>query len=811
MVINMAKNAKVECEKLKEGKDLKGYIDDFFNELELYDDWKNGHYYKDLLHASILRFLGEENTYTAYEIYENFFMIYQITDEDKSDEKGTKSTHVSESNTLLELVNLMKDYEDNTGDLIEKQRDHFIHSVNVFVLGLAIYSNNKKYREAFQRYVKRSPYKKYYRTKDKKFSREEFLYRWGIASLFHDIGYPVEIIGKQLSKFVNDGSQSISRKYKVNTAVNFKNFNELNSIIRLDPEFPVIYRKAYPETNFIDLYKPTDIMAHQIFTDLYVKGGKAIKHFDNLSGDLEKLINHLDNFVDYMAKNDFIDHGFFSAIFVMNSYAALMQRVYKGLAPDKYAYFFYPVANSATSILLHNYYRGTLSKSESKSDEFNLGPLKPNQNPLAFLLIFCDELQEWNRKPIGVKDKAKNHVNDIKIEITKDDITVRYILKNSALGLNFSEDKEGLINNLLDVKSIFSEGLRVKIDIDLDKDSPLEDISLSDAKVPSILLRNVEEIARASHAKYRESEKAKGNEKPTYKKLSAKDKLSSVRQVKQYPKKLNLIGCEIVPKDDDRPEHKLTCEEIKYIAVVEHDDWMDEKRNTGWISPDEALEANRITEDRHDKLMATNEEGCTDSEHNKYVEEENNLYVHANLIPFDELNKYTQEKDCRPFMDMAEILSKIKGNPLKIVDNPLKMLTVRIHDTYKEFVSEDLKVPDFDKLPFEIQHNNYKQTHLILKFLAELKYEVVDIDDGRKAIDQFEEKEIEYLAKREHNAWYLRKLSEGYSYGEVKRGKKNPKAVPWDDLELDFKDPNLNTFERLPESCKAVGLKIIRA
>ena len=111
---------------------LKQYIDDFFNDLELYDDYTNEHMYKDLLHASVIRFLDFENTYTAYDVYENFFMIYQITDEDKSEAKDAKPKYVSESNALLKLVNMMKDYEDHTGKLIEKQRDHFIHSVNVY-------------------------------------------------------------------------------------------------------------------------------------------------------------------------------------------------------------------------------------------------------------------------------------------------------------------------------------------------------------------------------------------------------------------------------------------------------------------------------------------------------------------------------------------------------------------------------------------------------------------------------------------------------------------------------------------------------
>ena len=105
-------------------------------------------------------FLETENSYNAYEIYQTFFMIYQITAEDKS-EKSSEQSIVNEPNTILDLVKIMKKYEENTGDLIEKQRDHFIHSVNVFLLGLAVYAQNKSYREAFETYILKSPYKKY--------------------------------------------------------------------------------------------------------------------------------------------------------------------------------------------------------------------------------------------------------------------------------------------------------------------------------------------------------------------------------------------------------------------------------------------------------------------------------------------------------------------------------------------------------------------------------------------------------------------------------------------------------------------------
>ena len=305
-------------------KKFKTYIDDFFNDLDLYDDIHNGHNYKDLLKAVIDAFLDNENSYNAYEVYETFFMIYQITSEDKSS-KGNKidgPITKNERNSLLEFVKIMKKYESNTGDLIEKQRDHFIHSVNVFLLGLAIYSQNSIYRDIFKDYIEESPYQKYYRFEDDsgkviQVSNEEFLYRWGIAALFHDIGYPVEIIGKQLKTFVNEGVKSISKTYDVHLAIDFKDFNQFNSIRKIKPEFADKYCEAYPEAKFLDLFKPTNIMAHKISSELDV--------------DINMLIDSLDNFVDYMGNNGFIDHGFFSSILVLNSYGSLIQNTMEGM------------------------------------------------------------------------------------------------------------------------------------------------------------------------------------------------------------------------------------------------------------------------------------------------------------------------------------------------------------------------------------------------------------------------------------------------------------------------------------------------
>lgn len=80
---------------------LKTYVDEFFKDLELYDDYKNGHSYKSLLTAAIDVFFEHESNYAAFEVYQTFFIIYQITPENKSEEKKRECNLVNEPNALL--------------------------------------------------------------------------------------------------------------------------------------------------------------------------------------------------------------------------------------------------------------------------------------------------------------------------------------------------------------------------------------------------------------------------------------------------------------------------------------------------------------------------------------------------------------------------------------------------------------------------------------------------------------------------------------------------------------------------------------
>jgi hypothetical protein len=137
------------------------------------------------------------------------------------------------------------------------------------------------------------------------------------------------------------------------------------------------------------------------------------------------------------------------------------------------------------------------------------------------------------------------------------------------------------------------------------------------------------------------------------------------------------------------------------------------------------------------------------------------------------------------------------------------MLTIEIHKFYQ---SKEKGTEDFEDLPDYIKYSNYKQADFLVKILSELGYDVVDSDAPGEAVNSFDEDSIEYLAKREHNAWYKLKVNLGWKYGPTKdeESKTNPNLVEWDVLDANKKDINKRTFRNLPQLCGNVDLKIVK-
>ena len=451
---------------------LKKYVDKFFDELELSEDIK-GHNFKEILKANIDIFFKYESSYNAYNIYETFLSIYQIT---RDYRKNTENIRImNEANIPLDFIKVMFKYEN-----MSKQRndDSLIHSVHVFLFGLGVYAQNSNFREIFKENIKNSPYEKYYNI-DGDISNEEFLYRWGITSLFQNIAINIETLGKSLRNLINEELNKIINSYGETININLLNLEKLDSINKINHAFGDQYNNIHLDTKFLDLFKPTDILVHELSLNFNLN--KRQQNY--LKNQMEDLL------IDCPCKKyNIADQGLISAIIILDLYGYLIQKYEND--PD---YFFYPIVDSANAVLLKNFYRNVLQR-----DPFNLKQLNPNQNPLGFLLILSNELTMYLNSPINVDNQ--NYEIKLDLEIDDKKLNINYTVKKGRLSI-VSEEIEKLLNNVLDIEILFNLGLNTKISIESDN-MGLREKKISGLNSPNIPMDLVYKLAKEIHDQY---------------------------------------------------------------------------------------------------------------------------------------------------------------------------------------------------------------------------------------------------------------------------------------------------------------------
>ena len=519
---------------------LARYINGFFGLLEKRDSKHIA------IEQAIITFLNDETKSTAFEFYEVFFGAYRIVLEGKS-------------NPFADLLDVLRNYEERAATVIDRQRDHYIHSVNVFILGLCVYSQNEKYRTAFEKAnIDRTKYPENYENK-----HEEFLFRWGLTALFHDVGYPVQIIAEQLGNFMKFVTEiDCTEKQGANSVhahLNFKNFRQLNSVAEISPK-KLFIKDFYAQTDssvYIDLLQPVDLLAQKIHLSLGL--------------DIKIAKEKLDTYIHDMATHGFIDHGFYSALILLKWYGYLIQKT-----SGNPLRFYNAIVDSASAILLHNYFGNYGLKF------FKCEPMAPESHPLAYLIILCDEMQEWNRLGYGKIDKTFTQATAANISVDNDQFAITYLAEKGTFPQKFIDDKTKLFAKLLNISAVFSNGLKIECDA-------VEEI-FAEAKtnnlVPRPLFENMEKLAKAIHDDYIAGQKKSNapiNVADNFEDLDDSSRYANLRQAMNINKKLRLIGFALVSADE--PGGTVTefpKEIIEQYAIMEHDDWVNGKRRNGW-------------------------------------------------------------------------------------------------------------------------------------------------------------------------------------------------------------------------------------
>ncbi|NLX00991.1 MAG: hypothetical protein GXY40_00450 [Syntrophomonadaceae bacterium] len=396
------------------------YINIFFDQLEIWEDnYGKKENHKDRIYTAIRKFQENSTTEAAQDVYESFFRSYWI---------GIQT----EVNPFIELLNKMKNYEQQAGQLLKSHRDHYVHSVNVFLLGLAIYATNPYFQRVFsEKVMNKAEYPDSYDTKN-----EEFFYRWGLASLFHDMAYPLDITLKQANQYIKFVCSYPMGDYTVvRIRMRFPEFtdnNELSPLLPV-PEYEGEFAQKYPGIMKLDGTSSGDIYSLI-----------AIKLHECFGLDYELLRAQLRKHVDSIEERGMIDHGYCSAVIMLWWYHYLFKSTRWNPA-----YFYFPVVDAASAILLHTFYPHLFMK-----EPFNLGKIYPENHPIAYLLILCDELQDWDRKTYGTsaRDQYKCDLN-----LSGNNMQLIYYETEKDI-LEHIKKKRGDIDKILQLECLFPEG-----------------------------------------------------------------------------------------------------------------------------------------------------------------------------------------------------------------------------------------------------------------------------------------------------------------------------------------------------------------
>ncbi|MEI6695591.1 MAG: hypothetical protein WCO13_05955 [Bacteroidota bacterium] len=248
--------------------------------------------------------------------------------------------------------------ESATIEILPYQRDHVIHALNTFLLGVYI---NEKYLD---RIAKKVNY-----------------FQWKLACLFHDIGYQLEITNNLIIEFQ-------------------KNINLVND--KLDINYSHLdFFSIKTSKNLIDLND----------------GKNSLILIQKKINDWGLLINVKKEF-NNKSKKGIICHGIISSLLILKTLDGLYHknnpdRKHEPIIHDNIdynqTYFEDDIVSACSSIFIHNL----------KKDSFLKKKINPFKMPLVFLLKISDTLQEWERPNNKLENGNSPYCFSIKIEDKK--------------------------------------------------------------------------------------------------------------------------------------------------------------------------------------------------------------------------------------------------------------------------------------------------------------------------------------------------------------------------------------------------------
>ena len=558
----------------------------------------------------------------AYEVYYCFLEMFM--------------GHYGNSKNMVEMLS---EYESNGSSLLMKHRDHYSHSVYVFSLGLAVYETNENYRKAFKEF--------YGSSTDCSFSDSElaniFIEYWGIASLFHDIGYPFELPFEQVMSYFE---------------INKQNRGNNN-----------------PYIAYFGLESLTDLSADETkhFKDLYGREFKSV--FQLLAFDITNKLGtaydfseeYILNIIVTKASNPnkfgfYMDHALFSAI-------RLYKEFVNTIGTENITSMH---VDALSAMLLHNS-MFKFSISFFKDPCRRKAPLNVNKHPLAWLLMLCDELQCWDRTAYGRNSRTELHPMGADFDFSNNALRATYYYDESECEKidRFKAEytawekagENGIPPRLKAYSDMAEKEQRFKVDIEHIINTSIIPLTVEpntravNRKNKHTFLSNsnfihLYDFAVSLHGRNKGPNVTISELEKQFSDMSLEYQLFTINRAKNFSKYLDAIDCFYTDKIVDYDMvTEFTPEQASVFAPMEHERWIRDHLTMGWSygtlyenvgNPSD--NQNRREQMRCHKLIV---DGDVSSE---------SIKKHYEELPEEE-----KGKDWKPFNVMLKLLKNFDG------------------------------------------------------------------------------------------------------------------------------------------------------
>lgn len=546
---------------------------------------------------------------------------------------------VGEYGKSRRMIELLSEFETNGSRLLMKHRDHYSHSVYVFALGLAIYRSS----EAFPRV-----YAACYGLDDPRESACHYLQYWGLASLFHDIGYPFELPFEQVASYFEiDGEQRRERPYVA--------YQKLSSLTGIENETRLALQEMFDGKSFSD----TD----ELFAFLLAEKLGSIYGFseEQMREILKDKGPHPERF------GYFMDHAYFSS-------AVLFQKLFSQSAE----FLTRASLDALMAILMHNsLYKFDIAHYR---EEGNI-PFQMQYHPLAYMLMLCDELQCWDRTAYGRNSRKELHPMGCRFRFSQGAVRAVYLYDEreaekikefeeayqswekeqkgpepqlKAYSGMYIGKRDRICRFQADIEKIVDTGnLSLTVEVQL---APRVHVGTRSSLSGSSFI-HLYHFAAVLNGRWggipekaaQMSGEASEALLDAFRKLSLEYKLSNIHQAQAFASYLDEIGCFYTDREIDfEMMESFTREELLTIGLMEHRRWLQEHWDMGWdYGIMEGAERERL---RLHKDMIP---GLNPKQQEITLEEAKKNY--------DRLDQAERDKDTAPMECMLQLLRLFDG------------------------------------------------------------------------------------------------------------------------------------------------------